>query len=138
MLTTDQDTWMIVGDPSWTDYTIELAADPKNCWMSRNYSAVGFHIVDLNNMAAFGWAGCESYWYVVENGDWKEVPNTEAKPGGEFPTMKFIVENNQYAAYVNDQKLSSFFNEKFKSGKVALRIDPETLIDNFIIKQVIK
>lgn len=136
MLTADEETWLIVGDPSWTDLVIEFEADAARCWTSRDdYNAVGLHMVDLNNMIAFSWQDCESFWWSVQNGEWDEVPNTKASPGYEMLRFKVSVKGNQFSVYVGEQLLSSFFSDRYKQGKIGLRLDNKTLIDNFIVKE---
>jgi DNA-binding CsgD family transcriptional regulator len=134
MLTADQDTWLAVGDASWTDYVIEFNADAADCWFSWSYNTLAARFVNSSSMIAWRWADCESYWYVVENGSWNEVPNSNAGPGYDMLKFRITVKDNQFAVFVGDQLLSSFFSDRYNQGKVGLQLAPDTLIDNFVIK----
>lgn len=135
MLTADQDTWLAVGDASWTDLVIEFDADAADCWFSWSYNTMAARFVDSSSMIAWRWADCESYWYVVENGSWNEVPRSKALPGYDMLKFRITVKDNQFAVYVGDQLLSSFFSDRYTHGKVGLQIAQDTQIDNFVIKE---
>jgi hypothetical protein len=60
MLTTAQDTWLLVGDPEWINYSLEFRTDSKNGFFWEGYNAVGIHVLDIDNMYAYKWAEYES------------------------------------------------------------------------------
>ena len=136
MLTADQETWLFVGDPSWTNYSVEFEADAGDCMLSWGSNVVAVRVSDMDNMFAYKWADCESFCYVVENGTWNEVPHSEFKPGFEMLRFRVNVEGDLITIYVDGQKQTSFFNDKYQQGKVGLMIAKDTLIDNFRVKQI--
>lgn len=75
-LTADRDTWFMVGENTWENYSVEFEADASDCWFSGSYNTIGIRVQDMNNMIAFRWADCESKWYIVDNGNWNEIPNS--------------------------------------------------------------
>jgi hypothetical protein len=135
-LTTDQQTWIIVGDSSWMNYTIKFDADASSCWFYGKGNVIAVRFVNLDNMIAFKWVDCESAWYIVENGIWNEVPNSRFGPGYGLLRITINVEGDQFIIYVGDQKQTSFISGKFPNGRVGLRLDPNTLIDNFNITAI--
>ncbi|MDI6697001.1 MAG: hypothetical protein QME21_18285 [Anaerolineales bacterium] len=134
MLTVDQQTWLVVGEPGWTDYVIEF----DNVRHTSN-SLVAVRIQDLDNMIVFVWGYSNSWWEVVTNGVWKEVPNTRSGfIGGPPRSFKITVEGDKFTASIGDRRLSSFFNSSYFQGYVGIRLASETLIDNVRITAINK
>lgn len=136
VLTTDKDTWLAIGDDRWINYTIEFEADAADCWFSWSYNTIGVRVQDTNNMIAWRWSDCESVWYIVENGNWNEVPNSKSGTVGyEMISIVLTVDGGQYTVYADGEKLSSFFDTRFQQGKTALQIAADTKIDDFIVRE---
>ncbi len=84
MLSTDQDTWLMVGDPTWEDYSIEFKSDfPGYGTYSFGFNAIGVRASDIDNMYAYKWVEHESVNAIVKNGEWMEIPQSEFMPGNE-------------------------------------------------------
>ena len=137
MLTADRDTVLLVGDSSWTDYQIDFDADAADCWFSWSSNYLGVRVNNADNMIAYKWADCESYWYVVKNGSWQEVPASEFGPGYEMLHFTIKVQGSELSVYVDGLKESSFINTEFTQGKLYLAIAADTLIENFMVRPVI-
>ena len=136
VLSTDQDTLLIVGDTSWRDYAVEFDADAGDCWLSAGENWVSVRTVDTDNNYAYKWEDCESYWYVVKNGSWNEIPKSEFSPGYDTLRFKVQVEGGNMSVYVDGTLMSSFFDNGYSQGRVILKISENTTIDNFVIKEL--
>lgn len=135
-LTADQQTWLTVEGSSWTDYQIEFEADASDCWLSRVGNVLAVRVVDLDNMIAFMWEDCESAWYVVKDGKWNEVPQSRHGTGYGLLKLTITAEGNKFTARVGDNRISSFFDNTYLQGSIALRLDAKTVIDNFIVEPI--
>jgi|CXWL01.1.fsa_nt_gi hypothetical protein len=138
LLTTDKDTWLTIGDNGWTNYTIEFEANAASCWMSAGYNTIGVRVQDTNNMIAWRWSVCESVWYIAENGNWKEVPNSKSDGVGDYAVVPVVItaDGGQFTVYINGKKISSFYDTRFQQGKIALQIGKNSLFDNFLVREV--
>jgi hypothetical protein len=135
-LTSDNNTWLKIGDNSWTDYMVQFNVQTANCWYNDNWNAIGVRIQDTGNMIAYKWASCESEWNIVKNGNWSTVPNSHSEYGGNGnaqTTITITIQGGQFAVDVNGTRVSSFFNSDYKQGGVALRVGAKTQIDDFKI-----
>lgn len=137
MLTADQDTWLMVGDPSWENYSIEFDTDSPVGWISQGFNVIGVRAEDIDNMYAYKWAEYEGYSYFVEEGHWSEIPQSEYNVENEGSNLMINVIDGQIALYENGMKATSFFDSRFKNGRIALRIFPEATIDNFKVKEIL-
>ncbi|MDP2965863.1 MAG: helix-turn-helix transcriptional regulator [Pelolinea sp.] len=136
VLSTDQDTLLIVGDTSWRDYAVEFDADAGDCWLSAGENWVSVRNVDTDNNYAYKWEDCESYWYVVKNGSWNEIPKSEFSPGYDTLRFKVQVQGGNMSVYVDGTLMASFFDNGYSQGRVILKISENTTIDNFVIKEL--
>ena len=136
LLTTDSDTMLIVGDSSWRDYAVEYDASAGFCWLTKAENWVSVRAMDTDNNYAYKWAFCESFWYIVKNGKWSEVPQSGFNPGSEEHHFKIQAEGGSLAVYVDGMLMSSLYDTSFNQGKVNLRISENTTIDNFVIKEL--
>lgn len=138
MLTADQDTWLMVGDPSWENYSIEFDTDSPVGWISQGFNVIGVRAEDIDNMYAYKWAEYEGYSYIVEEGNWSEIPQSEYNVENAGSNLMINVIDGQIALYENGMKATSFFDSRFKNGRIALRIFPEATIDNFKVKEILE
>lgn len=140
-LTSDQNTWLKIGDDSWTDYTIQFGAKTAKCWYSDSWNAVGIRVQDTSNMIAFKWASCENELNIVKNGIWSTVPNSHVSKGN-YGIVQIIisitVQGGQFTFDINGERVSSLFNSDYMQGGVALRVGAETQIDNIKITTIQK
>ncbi|OGO29666.1 MAG: hypothetical protein A2Z16_15215 [Chloroflexi bacterium RBG_16_54_18] len=117
---------------------IKFEADTSDCWFRWSYNTLAARFVDSSTMIAWRWADCESYWFEVENDLWNEVPRPNALPGYDMLKFRIRMKDNQFAVFMDDQLLSSFFSDHYEQGKVGLQIAQDTLIDDFVIKEDIE
>lgn len=136
LLTTDEDTMMIIGNSEWTDYAVEFDADAGYCWLSRAENWISVRATNTDNNYAYKWGDCESYWFIVKGGSWKEVTTSEFSPGYDTLRFRIQVEDGNIAVYVGGLLMSSFHDNSFSQGKVILRISENTTVDNFKISKI--
>ncbi len=77
MLSTDQDTWLLVGDPSWTNYSVEFNTEQPAAWNKQEANVIGVRADGIDNMYAFSWATYVGAGYVYENGERNQIPNSK-------------------------------------------------------------
>jgi hypothetical protein len=136
-LTSDEDTWIQIGDNSWVNYRIELDVVPKDCWFSWSSSAIGVRVKDASNMNAFKLAACEHEWDSVKNGTSIPVPNShETRAGSSEMKIVITVNGDQYSVDLNGERISSFFNSDYPQGGIAIKIGPETMFDNLKVSVI--
>jgi hypothetical protein len=136
VLTADQDTLLMVGDTNWKDYAVEFDADAADCWFSWSDNWLGVQVQNTDNMYAYKWSDCESYWYMVSQGVWNEIPQSKFSPG--YETLRFRIQSQggNLSVYVEGMLMSSFYDNSYSLGRVALKIAKNTVIDNFVIKEL--
>ena len=134
-LTASEPTWLVVGDPSWSNYTIDFWGESSGCGEVENENAVTVRMVDSENLVAFLWTECDTMWLERHGSKWFEVPNSKTKGvGREKAHLIVLVEGARFTAYLGDEKLSSFFSESFPEGMVGLMLGSQTQIDDFTIR----
>ena len=139
MLSTDQNTWLIVGDPSWKNYSIEFTSTEENYnSFYAGFNAIGVRASDIDNMYAFKWVEHESICSIVRNGEWGEVPQSSFKPGYSPYIFRIIVKNDKISVFLNDDLKASFFSNEYNEGRIALKIYDATSIDNFKVREILE
>ncbi len=136
MLTADQDTWIAVGDPTWTDYSVEFKASSKYVYYNWGSNFTAVRMNGMENMYVYEWVVSQSRWHIVENGEWNEVPQSEFRPGSDFVEYKIVIKGNSITTYIGGVQKLSFFDDKFSQGRVGIMITEETLVDNFKVKEI--
>jgi DNA-binding CsgD family transcriptional regulator len=132
-----QTSWLATGDPNWRNIKVEILTTPTGCaayYDTPIFIAVRF--VDMNNMLGFKYDSCTFIWYEKVNGRWSIIPNTQAKASGEQQTIDIIANGDQYSAYTQGMQINSFYDNKFKSGRVAVLIGEGMTIDEITIYQL--
>jgi DNA-binding CsgD family transcriptional regulator len=136
-LTADQNSWLSIGDSSWTDYRVQFTQHPADCWYYDTSNAIGLRVQDTQNMVAYVWADCESEWDMVQDGAWNMVPNTYLEHGNDGTVVVTItVQGDQFTVDVNGERRGSFFNSDFRQGGIALKVGKDTLIDDLKITAI--
>jgi len=139
MLSTDQNTWLIVGDPSWKNYSIEFTSTEENYnSFHSGFNAIGVRASNIDNMYAFKWTEAESICSIVRNGEWSEVPQSGFKPGYSPYIFRIIVKDDKISVFLDDELKASFFNNEYIQGRIALKIYDVTSIDNFKIREILE
>lgn len=134
-LTADEQSWLVVGDPSWSDYTVDFWGDAGQCEHTEGENAVMVRVVDSENLIAFLWTECDSVWLERHGSEWFEVPNSRSKGVGlGMAHITVRVEGTRFTAYLGDEELSSISSELFPSGVVGLMLGPRTQVDDFTVR----
>lgn len=136
VLTADQDTLLMVGDTNWKDYAVEFDADAADCWFSWSDNWLGVQVQNTDNLYAYKWSDCESYWFMVSQGAWNEIPQSKFSPGYERLRFRIQSHGGNLSVYVEEMLMSSFYDNSYSQGRVALKIAKNTVIDNFVIKEL--
>ena len=137
-LTSNDESWLIIGDSSWTNYEVSFDAILRNSCSSSNALLLGLRIQgqSVDNMFALQIGVCNSKWYFVEDGVWSQVPNSDFNTPGTGPfRIKIRILNDQLSLFVDEVRISSFFDGKYVNGPVALGLKSTTIVDNFFVKQ---
>jgi hypothetical protein len=128
--------WMFVGNDGWQDYVVK--ADEKY-FRGYGYFSVAVRIQDENNFLAFKvdmLTGDSTGWYIVENGNWDLVPETNFYTEFyEDNVLTITIRGNEITAVLNKGS-SSFIlpnnlESKFIKGGAGLYFDPGIEVDFF-------
>jgi hypothetical protein len=126
------------GDETWKNYQVEYDARKHTyCWGVQN-NGIAAHAVDQENMIMWSWNYCETGWFEILNGDWIKITGGRdiiANPGT-IVKIRLIAENGDFTVYVNNNKNSSYFNEKYTQGKAYILVTDSSVIDNIRISQL--
>ena len=112
-LSTDQDTWLLVGDPTWTNYSVEFQGESGKDHFYDGVNIVALRVFDMDNMYAYKWVFVEREWNVVENGEWNNVPQTYFLEQRKINNFRFEVKGDSIKVYIDGIIESSFFDDKF-------------------------
>ncbi|HCM74975.1 MAG TPA: hypothetical protein DIS90_01240 [Cytophagales bacterium] len=150
-ITNNKEKWSygtaIVGDSNWQDYTVKAKINLQD--ESGNCGSILIRVQDSENFLA--WEYCYFYnftahtnnmasWYLVQDGKWTEIPNTQTK---DFPvdkqfTIEVIVKNDVVQSFINKELVNSFSGFPFATGKIGLRIQSNSIshtlsFDNVVV-----
>jgi len=150
--TNSKDKWTygtaFVGSPDWQDYKVSTQINLQD--ESGNCGSVLVRAQDAKNFLA--WEFCIFYqfvggresiatWYIVQNGEWIEIPNTktESFPSDKQFNIEVIVKGNVIQSFVNRELVNSFSGFPFTTGKAGVRIQSNSVsktlsFDNFTIE----
>jgi DNA-binding CsgD family transcriptional regulator len=78
-LSTDQDTWLLVGEPGWKNYSVEFLTDSPYGFFWNGFNVIGVRADSIDNMYAYKWTESETEMFIIKNGDWSEVPQTDIR-----------------------------------------------------------
>jgi hypothetical protein len=125
---------LMVGDPSWSDYVIQCESWSDSAYPS-NFIRV--RVQDMDNHIYFRWRGFDSNWAIVLEGNAQAVPNSKSgNIGTGHPVIRVVVTGNEYRAYISEKRFSSFIDDRFPSGRVAISLYGSyggAQIDNFSV-----
>ena len=138
MLTADQNTWVVVGDPTWTNYSVEFTASSKYVYYNWGSNFTAVRMNEMDNMYVYEWVVSQSRWHIVENGGWNEVPQSEFRPGSDFVNYRIVVNGTSITTYIDGVQKSSFFDDRFLQGRVGIMITEETMIDDFKVREILE
>jgi hypothetical protein len=137
-LSADRDTWLLVGDSTWTNYSVEFQGESGKDHFYDGADIVALRFLDLDNMYAYKWVFVEREWYVVKNGEWNIVPQTYSLKQRKVTDFRFEVKGDSIKVYIDGIIESSFFDDKFSQGRIGLFISKDTVIDDFKIKEILE
>lgn len=143
----------LIGDPSLTDYRIEVEIDLQGS-IPNNHPAIVVRLQDMDNYLVlkltgdlFGPLGLQSTskdasWYIVEDGEWTKVGNAgfNGFPTGRPFVIEVHVRQDIVSTYLDGQRVSSWSNAPYLNGRVGLSIDSNTnntvTFDNFVLESL--
>ena len=141
MLSADQDTWLVVGDPNWTNYSVEYNAESFYDWFTDEYNITSIRMFDIDNFYAYRWLRDQGSWFVVQGGKWNEVPNSLIKYQSNVSGLhnhRITVNNGIVTFYRDGIQQFSFISDKYPSGRIGLMVSQRTTVDDFKIKEILE
>jgi len=126
-------TTIMIGDNSWTNYSVKFLGMPSSCWSSWGKNYIGLHAKDRNNMIALLWQGCEVEWYIVKNGKWNKVVNSwEDRPtqGNIMNDITIDVYDGNYIVNINGDYIYQIYDTTYNSGGIIFILEKGTKIDD--------
>lgn len=127
-LTTNGKSWLFIGDSSWTNYEVIFEGESHG---APNFQ--GVRVVDMDNMIVFSWAAYVSKWYIVQNGVWTEIPGSGGDGVRNMAQVRITVEGDKFTAHIGGKKVSSLVSSIFPQGLVAVGLDGNAIVDNFMV-----
>ena len=137
-LSADRDTWLLVGDPTWTNYSVEFQGESGKDHFYDGADIVALRVFDMDNMYAYKWVFVERELYVVENGEWNIVPQTYFLKQRKVSNFRFEVKGDSIKVYIDGIIESSFFDDKFTQGRIGLFVSKDTVIDDFKVREILE
>lgn len=139
-LGSDRDTWLVVGDPNWKNYSIEYDTyNPYTSTIGYGFNVTALRMTDMNNMYAGKWTTMESQWFIVENGIWNEIPDSRKSFfWTDGINHRITVEGNLITVYINGMQHFSLVDTRYTQGRVGIMVHEDTQIDNFKIKEILE
>ena len=138
MLSTDQHTWLLVGDPNWKNYSVEFNTDSTQGFIWEGFNIIGVRALDINNMYAYKWSENEAASFIVEDGIWSEIPQSDYNPENYGTNFMISIVDNQISIYESGIKFTSFYDSRFEKGRVILKLFADTVIDNFKVREILE
>ncbi len=127
----EEDTTLMIGDNSWTKYSVEYLAMPSSCWSSWGTNFIGLHAKDRNNMIAFLWQGCEFEWYIVKDGKWTAVVNSgDETPQDHKYKINIDVYDGNYIVNIEGEYVYTLYDTTYSSGGIVFILEKGTKIDD--------
>lgn len=134
---------MTIGNNRWSDYVVSVSEVPPDVNLVIGNNPwdfyIGLRVQDLNNFIAMKIPNL-GYWYIVDNGVWNQIPNSEMHPESSHFSYSnhytITVKGNEFTAKIDEGEPSYFilpdkYASKFKSGGVLLNVDHVLGIDSF-------
>jgi hypothetical protein len=132
MLTVSQPTWLMVGEPTWKNYRVEFSA------YGSTGAQVGLRATDLDHMVIAWMNEVWSFW-IIQDGQPTEVPNSRVMrqyTRNPPERVAIIVEGNKYSLLFDGRLESSTVITTFETGKVAIFLNKNALIDDFKVTEL--
>jgi len=134
-LTGDGDFVLWIGDGSWENYGVTFDIVESGCAWFWSKCLYGVGIRNTNgNMPVYRWANFESLWYTLTDDEWAEVPGTHKKSQRNVERIKVEVNGQEFAGAGSEK--TSFYNNEFLRGGVALYPNSYIKIDNFKVTKL--
>lgn len=140
-ITASETTLLSMGNTSWKDYEVEFDVTTYSTFVDPNGGDfIAVRVTDVSNMLLYAFGQIEGRWYEVQNGEWVVVPGTESGQSNNFVPAKahfrVVVKGNEFTLYIGIKQINSFINNDHPTGYVMLRIHPESIYENFQVKQL--
>ena len=129
---------LAIGDDNWKNYQIEYEAKKSPyCWGLQE-NGIAAHAIDQDNMVIFSWNYCETGWFKIVNGEWTTIVSGRDKSADSRYMTKFqiIAKDGNFDLYIDNQKNSSYFNDKYLQGKAYILVSDSSVIDNIKVIQL--
>ena len=139
VLSADQVSWLQVGDINWRNYSVEFNSNTPNDYFVSDFYSVGVRSIDIDNMYVFWWADFKGGASILENGIWKDVPQTDIRLYiKEMTNFRITVIDDLVTIYIDGEKQISFFSDTINQGKITLKLPEEAIIDDFKVLEILE
>jgi len=136
-LTSNVGAGLAAGDSSWENYQIDFDVDTTQvgCSFVDTSNSVGVRVADFEHAYWFVFNDCSAGWSLFVGGVSQGIPTlfpdttVDLAPGVKHITIK--VDEAQISAYQNGTLLSSITDSRFRTGRIFLQVEAQTLFDNF-------
>jgi DNA-binding CsgD family transcriptional regulator len=139
MLTSDQDVWLMVGDPTWKNYSVEFKAETDINAANLGFNIIGVRVVDIDNMYAYEFSTYDTLWSIVKDGKWNAIPGSTNLSGEKLniSDFKIIVNNSSITFYIDGIQKFSFVDSKYPHGQLIFKVSQGSIFDNFKVKEIL-
>jgi DNA-binding CsgD family transcriptional regulator len=111
--------YLLVGDPQWTDYAVEVEADYIDF---EGGIQVFLRVQDINNLMSFYASQVSpNGWLINKNGNWLTLVSTDSLSDTTV-TLRAEVKGDLYTAYINGARILSINDPTYTSGRVGVGI----------------
>lgn len=131
-LTANQETWLAIGDSSWTNYVIEFrrVSDQVSGGCGSG-NKIAFRVQDIDNYYAYFWHYCESGFQRAINGNVSNIPGGTGNTR-DWHNFRFTINGGQFEARL-DNVTRTYFDLGYTNGGLLLKLKDNTVIDDFIV-----
>jgi hypothetical protein len=131
-------TLLAIGEDTWKNYQIEYDARKHPACFGLKENGIAAHAISPENMVMWSWNYCETGWFEIVNGEWTDIAHGEGLPvnPGTMNTFKLVANNGNFEIYINNRKISTYFNDKYLQGKAYILVSDSSVIDNVRVSQL--
>ena len=87
-------------------------------------------------MVQWRWMSCESFMYFLEDGVLEELDPRTGNMGYNENRIEIYVVGETVTVYIRGEERGRFYNPIFTNGGVIIRLDKQTMMDNFKVERV--
>jgi len=131
-LNANEHTWLAIGLPTWTNYSVEFFGKCSTYeYVQGSPCITGVRAQDKDNMVAVKWSYYDLEWYVVENGNWDNMPDTRYRKVNNNPYDLIITANQNNYNYNVRGENKPFSREIYPQGYIVFWLRAGSWIDEF-------